>query len=92
MRLVPAAALLPVALLLAACTPAHGPSPEDLAIAIGVDVGALKHVRCERVPEDPTEFVCRYQQRSGAGWAAMETVAARDGLRWVLTDTPGAPD
>ncbi|WP_181160034.1 hypothetical protein [Sandaracinobacter neustonicus] len=81
-----------MAALLAACTPASAPSAEDLAIAIGVDVGMLRHVRCERVPNDPTEFVCRYQQRAGADWTHMEAVAARNGMRWVLIDTPGKPD
>lgn len=86
MRLVPLAVLL-----LAACAPTHGPSDEALSAALGVERDTLRQIRCERVPEDPTEFVCRYRQKTAAGWTRLETVVAAEGERWVLLDTPAAP-
>tara|TARA_R110000764_G_scaffold28253_3_gene66456 strand:- start:293 stop:619 length:327 start_codon:yes stop_codon:yes gene_type:complete len=95
-------ALLSVlAVLLAGCAtvvadePA-GPGPAELAalLSVGrVETPQLRRVRCDFIPEEGSEWACRYEERSGGGfWVGLSTFVAQDRRRWVLIDVPCTAD
>jgi hypothetical protein len=82
-----------VTIALAGPAAAEGPSSAQLAKALAADgqAGQVRQVRCRGFGEDePTEFVCRYQQRSKSGqWVSWSVYVAIDGDGWHLIDSPG---
>lgn len=46
----------------------------------------VRGVRCIGPDEEPTEFQCNWQQRTGHGWANRETGLAIDGGTWKVID------
>jgi hypothetical protein len=74
------------------------PSRGQLATAITqmtqkrVRPSNLRAIACKPMAEEPTEFACRWQQRSAAGtrWRGYSSVLAIDVEGWSLIDLPGA--
>jgi len=80
--------LAPALLLLAGCV-TTGPDRTDLAQALQAQPAALSAVRCNGIPEEPTEYACRYRSRDAGGrWTPEEAVIAADGSAWVVIDGP----
>lgn len=73
-----------------------GPGAADLARLLAVDRAAapqLRAVRCDVIPEDGSEWVCRYEERSREGfWVGLSTMVARAGAGWELIDRPCSAD
>lgn len=46
----------------------------------------VRHVRCIAPDEEPTEFECKWQQRTKAGWVSRKTWLASDGKGWHVMD------
>lgn len=88
-------AFAPVLLLLTNVAIGEVPTAIDLAQALTrsggqvVSARELRHLRCRPFDEEPTEAVCRWQQRHADRWRHYETVLALDASGWVLIDTPG---
>jgi hypothetical protein len=74
-------------------------SSEDLAKAINrADAAAVpyrtgrlsprdvRRLRCAGPEEEPTEFDCRWEQRTGRGWLKRSTWVAIDGDHLVVID------
>ena len=76
---------------LSACATPSGPDSAELTGLIKeARLGRSTHlrdVRCALIPEEGTEWSCRYRQLSSEGrWVPAQTVVAVDGDRWVLID------
>ncbi|RYF30231.1 MAG: hypothetical protein EOO23_05595 [Comamonadaceae bacterium] len=85
--------LLPVMAMVAGCASAVGPSQSDLATVLQAPPSDIRGMRCYDIPEEPTEFGCRYDIRNAArGWVQQEVMLAVDGSAWVVIDGPGAPN
>jgi hypothetical protein len=54
-----------------------------------VAVAEVRRVSCVAIEEEPTEAVCKWQQRIGKRWQRYSTYAATDGRGWHLIDEPG---
>jgi len=52
----------------------------------------LRAIACKPMAEEPTEFACRWQQRSGSAgrWRGYSSILAIDVEGWSLIDLPGA--
>lgn len=46
----------------------------------------IRIIRCAGPDEEPTEFRCTWQQRTGAGWVKRETWLAIDGEGWHINE------
>jgi hypothetical protein len=74
--------------------PAIGPNRAEFASALTeftgkpVSVADLRRVSCERIGEEPTEAICKWQQRRGREWQRFSTYVAVDGRGWHLIDEP----
>ena len=83
-------------LALALATPAGAaePTPDQLAQALGaygqgsVAPADLRAIACEGSAEAPTEFSCRWQQRTGRGWSGYSTWLATGSDGWTVLDDP----
>lgn len=81
-----------VLLIVGGCVSAYGPSHDDLAAVLRAAPAALAAVRCDGIPEEPTEFRCRYRQQDENGrWKSREVMVAIDGSSWVIIDGLDAP-
>jgi hypothetical protein len=71
------------------------PTSAELAKAIAAFTGKpvatadVRRVSCIRFEEEPTEAVCKWQQRNGKRWQRYSTYVAVDGRGWHLIDEPG---
>lgn len=84
--------LLPIMTIAAGCASAVGPSQSDLATVLQASPSDIRGVRCYDIPEEPTEFGCRYDMRDATlGWVQQEVMLAIDGSAWVVIDGPGTP-
>lgn len=84
--------LLPIVAMAAGCASTVGPSLSDLAIALQAAPSDIRGMRCYDIPEEPTEFGCRYDIRDATrGWVQQEAMLAIDGSAWVVIDGPGTP-
>lgn len=83
-------------LLAAAVEPSFvGPTPRELARALANYTGQhvsptnIRRLSCQGFGEDePTEAVCKWQQRIGRNWKHYSTYVAIDGRGWHLIDEP----
>lgn len=93
--LVLATLLLAGCATLAADEPAD-PGPVDLAALLAVgraESPQLRRVHCNVIPEEGSEWTCRYEERSRRGlWVGLSTVVAQDRGGWVLIDVPCTAD
>lgn len=70
------------------------PSPKELAKAIesftgrAVVTADVRRVSCSAFEEEPTEQICKWQQRTGKRWRRYSTYLAIDGRGWHLIDEP----
>ncbi len=87
--------LFHAALVFAAASGAWAlPTPPELAKAIEVFTGRplakadVRRVSCVAIEEEPTEAVCKWQQRRGKRWHRYSTYVAIDGKGWHLIDEP----
>ncbi|WP_226636735.1 hypothetical protein [Brevundimonas poindexterae] len=73
-----------------------GPAPAVLADLLGTDrneAPELRGVQCDFIPEEGSEWVCRYEERAGSGsWVGLSTVVAKSGSGWLLIDRPCSAD
>lgn len=84
--------LLPVLLTFGGCSPSGGPNRGELAGALQTSPSHIRGLRCHDIPEEPTEFGCRYLGRDAAGvWAQQDVMIATDGSAWVIIDGPHVP-
>lgn len=84
--------LLPIMAMAAGCTSAVGPSQGDLATVLQAPPSDIRGLRCYDIPEEPTEFGCRFDRRDATGpWLPQEVMLAIDGSAWVVIDGPGPP-
>ncbi|MCC4294704.1 hypothetical protein [Brevundimonas aurantiaca] len=82
--------LSPSLLLIGGCASPIGPSRADLAGVLAISSSEIDRLRCHDIPEEPTEFGCRYRQRDAAGqWVRQDVMVAMDGATWVIIDGPG---
>lgn len=69
------------------------PTQAELASAISAFTGRqvaaadVRQIACSGV-EEPTEFACRWQQRSSNRWQRFSGYLAVDGQNWLLIDEP----
>jgi hypothetical protein len=85
--------LLPTLLIVGGCASSIGPSRADLAGVLAISSSNIDRQRCHNIPEEPTEFGCRYRKRDSAGqWVRQDVMVAIDGATWVIIDGPGAAD
>jgi hypothetical protein len=85
--------LLPTLLIVGGCASSIGPSRADLASVLAIPSSNIDRLSCHDIPEEPTEFGCRYRQRDSAGqWVRQDVMVAMDGATWVIIDGPGAAD
>ena len=76
----------------AGCASTVGPSLSDLATVLEAPPSDIRNMRCYEVPEEPTEFGCRFERRDAPGaWLSQEVMLAIDGSAWVVIDGPGFP-
>lgn len=88
----PAFILAPVMLLASGCASTAGPGKSDLAAVLQTPRSDIRGLRCREIPEEPTEFGCRYKKREALGaWVQQEVMLAIDGSAWVIIDGPGLP-
>lgn len=88
----PAFILAPLMLLASGCASAAAPGRSDLAAVIQTPISDIRALRCREIPEERTEFGCRYQRRDAPGvWVQQEVMLAIDGSAWVIIDGPGLP-
>jgi hypothetical protein len=84
--------LLPIMAMAGGCASAVGPSQSDLARVLQAPPSDIRGLRCYDIPEEPTEFGCRYDIRDATrGWVQQEVMLAIDGSAWVVIDGPGTP-
>jgi len=80
--------------MLAAPAGATEPTVAQLAEALGtyaqrtVAPDDLRDIACEGNAEQPTEFNCRWQQRTDRGWSGYSTWLALEADRWTMLDDP----
>jgi hypothetical protein len=93
--------VLTAALGLSGCAtvPAGAPAAPDaaaLAALLAVDraeAPQLRAVRCAFIPDEGSEWACRYEERSRDGfWVGLSTLVARAGAGWELIDRPCSAD
>lgn len=83
--------------LVAAAVSFMGPSPAELAKALGEFTGKpvnafdVRGLSCEGIEEEPTEALCKWDQRKGNEWMQFSTYVAVDGRGWHLIDEPSDP-
>lgn len=78
------------AFLLTGCAQAIGPNASEVGDAIGVSADQIRDLACSGIPEEPTEFSCRYQLRGeDSEVQAQDVMMAIDGSTWVVIDGPG---
>jgi len=83
---VPAYAEEPSSKELAAALTRHDTTPGGTGRT--VEAVDLRAIHCAPIEDEPTEFVCRWQQRRGAQWRSYSTWLAVDGSGWGLIDDP----
>ncbi|MFZ5668055.1 MAG: hypothetical protein ACOY4K_01040 [Pseudomonadota bacterium] len=84
---------LAIGLLLGGCLSGPGPDPSELASLLHIPASDIRALRCQEIPDEPTEFSCRYQRRGATGgWVAEEIIVAIDGSDWVVIDEPHPTD
>ena len=72
----------------------NAPSPAQLANTLEKFRGARVHaadiraVSCEDIEEEPTEFLCSWQQKKAGRWRGYSTYMAIEGRGWLLIDEP----
>ena len=70
------------------------PTPAELAEALRTFTGKtlatadVRRVSCKGVREEPTEFVCKWRQRSGKHWRNYASYLAINGRGIQLIDNP----
>ena len=70
-------------------------TPAEMAKAIEAFTGRtvatadVRRVSCVPIEEEPTEAICKWQQRIGNRWLRYSTYVAIDGRGWHLIDEPG---
>lgn len=80
-------------LIFGGCSATLGPAPDELAKLLQIPSASIRALRCQEVPEEPTEFTCRYRRRGAAGeWIDEEIIVAIDGSTWVVIDEPHPPN
>jgi hypothetical protein len=73
---------------------AASPTPAELAKAVEAFTGRpvaatdVRHVACAAIEEEPTEAVCKWEQKIGKRWQRYSTTVAVDGKGWLLIDGP----
>ena len=50
----------------------------------------VTHIACTEIPEEPTEFPCRWRQRGNGQWNDRQAILARSGDGWQLIDAPSS--
>jgi hypothetical protein len=48
----------------------------------------VRNVRCSDIREEPTEFMCRFEERVGGRWLRKTGILARSSGRWKFLDDP----
>jgi hypothetical protein len=73
---------------------AQAPSADALADALAayrnvrVAPADLRAIACAAIAEEPSEFDCGWEERSGGRWVRFATWLARDGRGWTVLDDP----
>ena len=99
MRIIPTIAVMLVAASSNAVAAGSSVTPQKLALAINkadaelvpyrtrtISPRDVRMVRCIAPEEEPTEFRCRWQQRTDRGWVGRVTWLAIDGNGWHVMD------
>ena len=90
--------MVSIVLLLGACQHMSanvGPNTNEFVAAIlnspevagptRLSTDELRSLKCHRFHEEPTEFLCRFQSRTGTGtWRNRSASVAKDVEQWVL--------
>jgi hypothetical protein len=86
----PVQILLPVLLIVAACSSSVGPSRGELADALQTSPSNIRALHCHDISEEPTEFGCSYRERDASGvWVPQDVMVAINGSAWIVIDGPG---